>query len=321
MKRITALSLIIFLIAALLLSSCGTGIKKGDTKTDPEETTEAAAMENDSDDPEAEPEKETETETAAAPDTPVVPNGAAHSADGKDADLNAIQAELFEYINNNGLGEEKYKDVVYNCNAPSESEKAEIKKEGISHLNFSFHIDGKQEAEYVTYKSDRKVKIDGVTFDMPISHEDLTAAGWYTKDHNGQTLKYGYTTTGAIYNDEKGYRVGCMICNDKPDTEITFDKASVNELMLYPRSDQYNEPEIVFCGSLTASSTMKDVIEAIGAPESFFFTIWYRDGKYDCTECEISFTEKGNAYNNVHFRFDVDTGAMVEAKYGVSLTE
>ena len=51
MKRITALSLIIFLIAALLLSSCGTGIKKGDTKTDPEETTEAAAMENDSDDP------------------------------------------------------------------------------------------------------------------------------------------------------------------------------------------------------------------------------------------------------------------------------
>lgn len=230
-------------------------------------------------------------------------------------DVNAVKNELFGYLNNNGL--KKFIDVA-EYGLTKTNEKDFFKINGVQQLEFEFELDDDSASKYVTFKTDKNVKIDGADFTLPISAEDLNKEGWYAENTPGLTIGYKEEPMAPFYNDKTGRYLACHVCNTTPGTEITLDKAAVHKFYLDPQYNSKIEPEIVLCEKLTARSSLKDVIDSLGAPLSFNFRIEYESGKYDRTECTVYYVkEYGIQHDRAYFIFNVDDNVMTFLGYGI----
>lgn len=237
-----------------------------------------------------------------------------HLADPEEIDdqkLKDIGDDLLAFFRKNGLGEQ----ISYETELPDAEElNALLEDTELGYLGFGLILEDKNLS---TYKSNGVLEINEKTFELPIRPEELNRNGWYVKDNNGQTLPYGYFGSVPMYNDSDGYSLYCRICNDYSDSGITFDKSTVIGIGLDDTyySSGYKDPYIVFDGKVSTQSSLSETINALGVPHSIFLTVWYEDGHYDRSECQIEYDNR--IKYTVRFEFDLDSKRMIDYDYEI----
>lgn len=293
MKKLIALLMAVVIV--LTLCACSGGNKetpKAEEEAQTAVTEETAA-------PAAEPDDEDAGETEKEP----IDDAEEEETAAEEVSENADRIDLDEWTKTftDLLEESGLHDVVNQYKIGTSSYSSDM---------ISFALIDKEQVSYV---SDRLVSLDGTEFTLPISAEDFNAAGWYTKDRNGQTLEYGYMASATLFNDEKGYETYGGIINVNEGTEVTFDKASVCSIEANPTTEFLNDPEIEICGGITVDSSLEDILSRLGYPELVSFSILYAfDNPSEISEIvmKIEYYEPGNANSNVVFELDYSTGKI-----------
>ncbi len=170
------------------------------------------------------------------------------------------------------------------------------------------------------YALDYRVKLsDGAEFTLPVMFSDLANAGWTIPKGSGDNeLAPGYATSGVIRNNS-GKEISVVAYNPTSVKDM-FKNGAVCKVEFAPYlsdgSVNSKATRFTVCESITESSTVKDVIDRLGAPSKITHKVRTDDsGAYEYSELMLEYTQKSDPNSFIRFNFSGDNNYITKVEY------
>ena len=210
-------------------------------------------------------------------------------------DYESFETELSKHID---LSE-------YNCEEQSTSQD-----------NFSYIFTHKYDIKLPDSKANYKIYIDGTEIQIPITVNELIEKGWDVVGNTDLESYYSQNISPEFKNSN-GKTIKTFLTPPDDNTSVKFGDAYVSQFAFRPfHGSQQNPtcPDVTLFGSITAKSSLNDIIARLGAPAKIHYLGGGVNGRttisqiqliYNFGDKDIKTSAKPAGYIDGHVTFNI----------------